>query len=323
MLLQDLDLPVVNKNWCFSLADQRREELSDAVAALWSRAVETLPRHARRRGAQLLWMLEAFLQIFSLEAPRELTPSSLPSFELRIRQLRAALWHPKFYFGAGRSQRGLEDALLRIMSALPELVGGKEAFRYLPCSQVDLLELWNFIKTARRSQVNRTIGAHADHGYVFINERTGAPLRANTLTQEIRDLAGHAGIEDRVSPHMFRHRFITKLFVALIQEYDAHSPTELRRALVGLKEVQQRLQEWTGHLARASLERYIDLAFAEVENVKVSLEHTSLKAELEALKLAVLRRADEMSADGDSKSAHELIELVAACRRPPTKPSND
>jgi hypothetical protein len=159
--------------------------------------------------------------------------------------------------------------------------------------------------------VSRTIGVDKDHGYVFINERSGKPLQANTITQEISTLARSAGIEIKVSPHMFRHRFITKIFVSLIRTYDFENPTDLRRALIGVHEIKQRLIEWTGHLSTLSLDRYIDMAFVEVEGLRVSMDSIKLDAEVEAIRSAIRSLANELIMDGEHHIAERLSQIVS------------
>ncbi|WP_127446172.1 site-specific integrase [Comamonas terrigena] len=197
--------------------------------------------------------------------------------------------------------------MLRMMTAKRR--GGKEAYREIPVAKADLLELWNFIQTSRRAVIRRTVGLEKDHGKFFINERTGMPLRPNTITQEIHILSQHAGLKNSASPHLFRHRFITKMFVALIEQHDFESPSDLRRAIISVKDIKQQLQQWTGHLSLSSLDRYIDLAFSEIEQVGTNRSVIDLHAELEALRAAV-NRIGSSSLETSPDLAAQLLALA-------------
>ena len=201
--------------------------------------------------------------------------------------------------------------MLRLMTAKRR--GGKQAHRELPVAKADLLELWNFIQTSRRAVIRRTISLENDHGLVFVNERSGLPLQPNTFTQEIHALARHASLASSASPQLFRHRFITKMFVALIEQHDFESPSDLRRAIICVKEIQQQLQQWTGHLSTASLDWYIDLAFFEVEQAGISRSAIDLHIEFEALRSAVGR----IGADAAATSP-ELASQLLALATPPS-----
>lgn len=190
--------------------------------------------------------------------------------------------------------------------------GGKVAYRRVPCSLLDLQEIWDFVQTARKRVVRDTIGPSRDHGFLLINERTGQPLRPNTITQEIFTLARLAGVEVSASPHLFRHRYITKIFVCLIRQLDASTPLELRRALVGVSEVKQQLMEWAGHLSPDSLDRYIDLAFAEVDGVKISVNSLEAEVNLVALRVAVDNFAAEQAESGNMEVALRLQAILAS-----------
>ncbi|OJY97861.1 MAG: hypothetical protein BGP25_00015 [Lysobacterales bacterium 63-13] len=66
---------------------------------------------------------------------------------------------------------------------------------------------------------------------------------------------------------MFRHRFITKLFVALIEQHRVANPEAFRSMLLSGEELKTKVSEWTGTRPE-SLDAYIDLAFDEVAGFK-------------------------------------------------------
>lgn len=188
--------------------------------------------------------------------------------------------------------------------------GGKVESRIVPSTLNDLTEIWRYIEQVRAPIIRRTIGPERDHGFVFVNERSGQPLRPNTVTQEIHHLARAAGMESRVSPHMFRHRFITKIFVALILKYKSRTPSELRRALLGIDEAKRELMEWTGHKSMESLDHYIDLAFAEAEGLQASMDPVKALNELDALRRQIDLYAGEMAGRGNLEVADYLRQLL-------------
>jgi len=65
---------------------------------------------------------------------------------------------------------------------------------------------------------------------------------------------------------MFRHRFITKLFVTLIEQHEFENTDSFRRALLDIESLKQKVMQWTGHTRMESLDTYIHLAFEEIAN---------------------------------------------------------
>src|SRR5690606_26970128 len=82
-------------------------------------------------------------------------------------------------------------------------------FRYVPISHNDLLFLKEYVEK-NRSVALKKINKPDKDGYLLINENTGNRLRPNTITQEISLLKKTSKIKEKICPHMFRHRYITK-----------------------------------------------------------------------------------------------------------------
>lgn len=177
------------------------------------------------------------------------------------------------------SMRG--NCLLKVLTAKKK--GGREAHRYLPVSRVDLELLANFIEKFRHRVVRKTIGEMGDAGYLLISETTGNRLATETLTNEILLLAKAANIEEQACAHMFRHRFITKLFVALIEQHELKNQDDFRRALLDTETLKKKVQEYTGHTAIGSLEPYIHLAFEEVARFGKAINLIKAKVAVESL----------------------------------------
>lgn len=154
--------------------------------------------------------------------------------------------------------------------------------RYVPISRADLLFLLQYADVHRRSVIRRLRKGEPDHGILLVSERTGLPLAPNTVTQEIHELASAAGIDQKVCPHMFRHRFITKIFVALIEQHKIENADHFRRLLLDGEELKLKVAEWTGHSSLLSLERYISLAFDEVANFQRIYDLTNVGTALDS-----------------------------------------
>jgi integrase len=190
--------------------------------------------------------------------------------------------------------------------------GGKDDHRWLPVATGDLLGLLNYIRVNRKSVIRKTIGPSHDHGYVFVNERTGAPLEANTVTQEVHLLAKSAGISTVTCPHMFRHRYITKIFIQLIEQHKLTNKSDLRLALLSTKQLKQQLLQWTGHRRIESFERYVDYAFEEIANISVSLNQVLKVREVEAVQKALGDLARDLDSGDRSVSSDMLRDLAQA-----------
>jgi len=193
--------------------------------------------------------------------------------------------------------------------------GGKPDYRHVPVAKTDLKSLSDFIDESRKRIIRRTIGLDNDHGFVLVNERTGMPLRPNTITQEVHLLAKAAGFVDVVCPHMFRHRFITKIFVALIERHHFESKSDLRRALLDTESIKQRAMEWTGHKSLESFDRYIDLAFDEVSGYKSSFSDLRDAMELQSIQGAMTQLAEQIEVGETGDGATRLRELARTLAR--------
>jgi site-specific recombinase XerC len=159
--------------------------------------------------------------------------------------------------------------------------GGRIEYRYIPISRADAKFLAQYAEIHRRAIVKRKLKGQ-DHGLLLLNGRTGEALQPNTITQEIRRIAEAAGMQEKACPHMFRHRFITKLFVALIEQHQIENSDHFRRMLIDGEEFKRKVAEWTGHSALASLDVYINLAFDEIGNFRKVYNLTTVNLALDS-----------------------------------------
>ena len=156
----------------------------------------------------------------------------------------------------------MDDPMLRLRTIKRR--GDRVAYRMLPITRGDAKHLIDYIKFHRSPVVKATCGEANDSGILLISQTTGRGLAPNTITQEIYHLRIIAGIEEKACAHMFRHRFVTKTLVALIEHCNVEDKESFRTALKGRYDLLDRLRQYTGHSSMQSLDRYIDLAFAEI-----------------------------------------------------------
>ena len=72
---------------------------------------------------------------------------------------------------------------------------------------------------------------------------------------------------------MFRHRFITNLFIQLIKQYDIQNKDQFRNSLMDLENLKVYIQQATGHKNVNSLDTYIDIAKSELTNMNNVVEN--------------------------------------------------
>ncbi|MEY8213191.1 MAG: tyrosine-type recombinase/integrase, partial [Colwellia sp.] len=144
--------------------------------------------------------------------------------------------------------------------------------RKVPVPRGFLQDCMFYVEMSRRRIIRNTIGIKNDHGYLFINHRTGNPLTAETLTGEMNRLCQVANVDSSIGHgHLFRHGFITRIMVDLISRHNINNKDEFRRALINTEALKLELQQYTGHSNSSSLDTYIDLAFNEITNYKETM----------------------------------------------------
>jgi len=186
----------------------------------------------------------------------------------------------------------MHDPMLRIITV--KKGGGRAAERLLPISHHDVAFLLEFIEVNRSRIIRKTCGTTGDTGVLLISERTGRPLEAPTITKEIHTLAKAAGIAVKICPHMFRHRFITKLFVWLINQHNIENEDSFRRLLLDGNAMREKVRQWTGHANLASLDTYIHMAFDEAANFGKVETAVNLRRVVESFRGTVEQTANEM-----------------------------
>lgn len=154
----------------------------------------------------------------------------------------------------------MEHPMLKVIN----LKQGDNEYRTVPVTHMFLSELKKHIRIYRSKIIKKKLGKANDHDFFFISETSGRPLADDTFTTEISNLRKVAGIEEQACQHMFRHAFITNLFVLLIERHNFENQDDFRKALLGSEKFKREVMQWTGHKSAASLDHYIDFAFAKV-----------------------------------------------------------
>lgn len=99
-----------------------------------------------------------------------------------------------------------------------------------------------------------------DAGWAFCSV-SGEQLAPVTVTQTIGRLRRSAGIKERATAHMFRHRWITLQVAKRLDSVRSDVPL----GLDALTTILSRLASMTGHSSINSLWTYVDWAFDEIE----------------------------------------------------------
>jgi len=207
-----------------------------------------------------------------------------------------------------RSAYRMERPLLKITTLKTQ---SQERTRELPVLRQDLAEIVRYIDVHRRAIIKERIGLSNDHGFVFVSETTGNPICADTLSNEIGLLRAAAGVERQACAHMFRNRFITKMLIWLIEQYDLQNPDQLRKALLSSETLKQEIIQWTGHSSTKALDPYIDLAFKEFTEFKKVMRGVNLKRAYESFDGQLDRLVDSL---GRELTVEEFKSAVSELR---------
>ncbi|VWB31471.1 tyrosine-type recombinase/integrase [Burkholderia lata] len=188
-------------------------------------------------------------------------------------------------------------------------VKGENGDRECPISRVNLRYLESYMLKFRLPLVAKKNAGEVLSGPFFVNSKNGKELTHNHFTREFYLIRKLCGMAEKASPHMMRHRFITKLFVRLILAHNLETEDELRRLLLSTEAIKEHVREITGHASVESLEVYIHLAIDEVTEFKKTLKRITDLSGLELLSDARNRFA---SAVASQKDLHDSsVELAA------------
>lgn len=191
--------------------------------------------------------------------------------------------------------------------------GNRKFIRYVPILAYDIEFLKEFIKVNRAIVVRKTCGTDHDDGFLLVSETTGRRLQPNTITQEISILRTQSQMSAQACAHQFRHRYITKLFVALIEQHKFENQDDFRRALLDTEQLKHQIREYTGHNSTASLDIYLHLAFDEITNIKKTIDIVSIRNLIDALS-SRLKQYQLESKSGTIDSIEQITHLLSAAQ---------
>lgn len=136
-------------------------------------------------------------------------------------------------------------------------------YRLIPISDETFRMFLEYIDVTRSIQVrrlNRRKIGFKDQGWLFCT-REGFKMAPSTVSQLFCDLRAEAGLTERISAHMLRHRYITLQVMARLRSLS-------RRGSIGveaLTTVLSKIASLSGHSSLDSMWRYVDWAYEELE----------------------------------------------------------
>lgn len=143
-------------------------------------------------------------------------------------------------------------------------------------SLLQLLDM--YIEKQRRVTMKAVYKGKKDHRFLFISETTGQPLTSKTLYNEIEKVKILSGIESQICPHMFRHRFITEYFIDFIKQFGINNANDFRgNLLVNAHIFKEQVIQWTGHLDANSINTYLHLALARLNDYSTTVTSVHIK----------------------------------------------
>ncbi|WP_422422252.1 tyrosine-type recombinase/integrase [Pseudomonas sp. GZD-222] len=182
--------------------------------------------------------------------------------------------------------------------------------REIPISRTDAKLLADFVTYSRAPLAKKL---NVTHDYLFLNENTGERLTPNTFTSEVRKIAKLAGVLETVSPHLFRHRFITKIFVAEILKVKADSLGDFNRAILDTEFLKRKVQELTGHRSPESLDRYIHIAWDEAMGLTNALPKIQTHIEIDSIREQAVSLLATLANEGSpSRETKALLDLLTS-----------
>jgi integrase len=152
---------------------------------------------------------------------------------------------------------------------------GKPHIRTVPVTRMLLNEVYNYIELYRIDVIDRCLKGK-DHGFLLVAETTGQPYSPDSITNEIRLLRKKANISEPATAHLFRHAFITNLFVLMIERHRFKDEGSFKNQFISDTFFKHQILQLTGQKTLASLDTYINIAFARVNNYTASVSAADL-----------------------------------------------
>jgi site-specific recombinase XerD len=184
----------------------------------------------------------------------------------------------------------------------------KNSERFVPVGKEVLKQINMFIKIYRSKIIRKKLIKEKDHGFLFVNEKTGKKINTNSLSNDFNRITKELKLDNKICAHMFRHRFITNVFINLIKQYDVENKQGLRNALLDLNTLKAHVQELTGHKNIKSLDTYIHLAKSELANMPEILNKLEIQREKDGVEFRQ-RQLLNMLKTGEIRTEEYITEI--------------
>lgn len=173
--------------------------------------------------------------------------------------------------------------------------------REIPIPQETLNTLLEFLEVSRTlhiRRIKRRNPSFRDDGWAFCTH-SGKKMVPATVTQIFSDLRLSAGLSERATAHMLRHRYITLQVLSRLKA--------LRKSGIGLEAmttILSKVSSLSGHGSLRSLWTYVDWAYDELEASKNGIDVSANEASEVVLKLL---KSAKSRGDQVEVSALELV----------------
>jgi hypothetical protein len=157
----------------------------------------------------------------------------------------------------------------------------RESSRFVPVDKEILNQINAFIKIYRNKIIRATV-KNNDQEFLFISEHTGERINSSSLSNDFTRLRNSLNINSQLCAHMFRHRFITNIFINLIKQYDLENKDSFRSALLDVNTLKAHVRQLTGHQDVNSLDTYLHLAKSELSNMPEILKKLDTQRDIES-----------------------------------------
>ena len=168
--------------------------------------------------------------------------------------------------------------------------------REIPIFRPVLEEAMEFVSTLRKVVIKTRWKSKIDHGFLFVSERTGKPLRTNYITNIFQELRKNSGIEEKAHVHQLRHLAITRRYWGLLMEdyakeggtVYAHSPGAVNIRVI-------KLMQFAGHMDERSANRYVHVNDQKAANMTIDqriLVREELLSAYKSMVISVLAEID-------------------------------
>jgi site-specific recombinase XerD len=179
--------------------------------------------------------------------------------------------------------------------------------REVPIPKVSAQALLRYVNVDRALhmvKLERTRRSFKDLGWAFCTLQ-GTRMADASITQLMVKLRRRAGVSERATAHMFRHRWITLQVVERLRALNAHG----RVGVELLTTLLSRIASLTGHASVGSLWTYVDWACEEVGIWSSVDAAASLGTDIRALKRDLHAAINGVKRRGDSEMTDLLTSL--------------